>query len=1155
MLIDKLQRKLFAAPVLQPALVKLDAGQDASIGIVPSARPFVVAALYARAPRPMLVVVSGEEAAERFARDVAAYVGRRQVLVLPERDDLPWSDAQPKPATVGARVKALGCLQLGRHVVVVTSARALLRTMAPAGGNTFSPLVVTREDGVVDAATGELVAYEELPAHLVARGYERLEQLDGPGTFAVHGDTVDVFAAGETAPVRIEFFGDDIDGLRRVVASTGQSIGELQCAELWPCHEFAITNSGCRRARQALKARIVTDEKVADDMAMLEQGLAFPDQDRYLPYLYQQPGQPIAHAASDTLIVLAEPRSLFDDATRRHDELAALANGARVPREEFEGLYVAPAKMDFGTQQRLTLQSIMRVGGAVDADVAVERPNVQGREDKLLALLRGQTRAGSVTVFSVPERRAREDVELLFTDSSLSFVERLDADERALAHEHVNVTDVDVPSGFIIPEARLALLALADLSRSSGQRRRAARRVDITEVTFPFAPGDYVVHESHGIALFSGLVKQEVAGMERDYLLLNYAAGDKLYVPVEQIDRITRYVGPDGHAPRLTRLNSADWTRATSRARKSAKKLAFDLVDLYARRSTVKGFSYSGDSVWQEEMEAIFPYEETPDQLAAIADVKADMESERPMDRLVCGDVGFGKTEVALRAAFKAVGDGRQVMVLCPTTILAQQHYSTFDDRFSPFGIRVEVLSRFRSAGQQKEALEGFAAGEVDVLVGTHRLLSRDVNPKNLGLVVIDEEQRFGVGHKEQLKNLRESVDVLTLTATPIPRTLQMSLSGVRDMSLITTPPPNRRPVQVHVGEWDDDLVSGAIRREMERGGQVYYVSNRVKTIDEALRRVQEAAPEARVGVAHGKMGAKQVEDVMEQFSAGQLDVLVSTTIVESGLDNPHTNTLIIEDSQRLGLAQLYQLKGRVGRSQHQAYAYFLFPAGGKLTDEATERLQAIGEFTDLGSGMQVAMRDLEIRGAGTMLGAEQSGNLSAVGFDLFASMLNDAVSDARGEAAIAHEDVRVEVAADFLIPEEYVPAADERVLFYRRIAAASAPEDVERVREQLRSAYGEPPEPAANMLARARAKALAAECGVASVAQTGGKLVIQPVPQQLRRAVQASEQASAKLEGLRALYFAKSEKYHVPLPKGANALQLAVEVLEVLAEVAEANS
>ncbi|MGI6032570.1 MAG: transcription-repair coupling factor [Coriobacteriales bacterium] len=1153
MLIDKLQHRLFSSPTLRPALKNLEAGDDSSIGLVASVRPFLVASLFARNPRPMLVIVSGQEAAERFARALAAYLGRSRVLLFPERVDLPWQDKKPDLAVIGARTRALGELSLGRPLIVVASARACMRKMASASSRPFSPLVIQRDECVADGATGELLEYEDLTDALVKRGYQRLDELDGPGTFSVAGDTVDIFGAGTSAPVRVEFFGDEVDGLRTVVASTGQTIGEVEHAEIWPAREFEVSKSGIARAKKELAAALASDEQVVEEMQHLEDGTPFNRMGYYAPYLYSSLDQPISHVSSDALIVLCEPRSLFDDATRRYDELLQLAGEARINAEKLEAYFSAPAKMDFGSQQRLTLLSIMRAGGKVDADLAIERPTLAGHHERLYPLVRNLVGGGTTTLFSVPDRHARADVKLEFTDNSIAFTEALDGDDAKLDDEHLNITDIDVPSGFIIPDAHLALLSLGDLTRR-GTGRPQAKHVDITEITFPFQPGDYVVHEKHGIALFKGLVKRDFVGKERAYLLLEYAEDDKLYVPVERIDRVTRYVGPDGSNPRLTKLNSADWARTVKKARKSAKKLAFDLVDLYARRSSVKGFAYGEDTVWQEEMEQIFPYEETPDQLSAIADVKADMESDKPMDRLICGDVGFGKTEVALRAAFKAVSNQRQVMILCPTTILAQQHYDTFSDRFSPFGIKVEVLSRFRSAKEQKGALKGFAEGSVDVLVGTHRLLSRDVNPKNLGLVIIDEEQRFGVGHKEQLKNMRESVDVLTLSATPIPRTLQMSLSGVRDMSLITTPPPNRRPVKVHVGEWDEDIVSGAIRREMERGGQTYYVSNRVRTIDDALARVQQAAPEARIGVAHGQMSARQVEAVMEQFSAGELDVLIATTIVESGIDNPHTNTLIIEDSQRLGLAQLYQLKGRVGRSVNQAYAYFLFPKNKPLTQEATERLQAIGEFTDLGSGMKVAMKDLEIRGAGTLLGAEQSGNMSAVGFDLFASMLAQAVSDARGEDAIAHEDVRVDLAANFFIPEEYMPAADERVLFYRRLAAAVTTEDVERVRSQMEQGYGELPEPAANMCTRARIKALAADCGVTSILQKGGKVVIEPVPNRLKAALSKNTEAKQTMERLRALYFAKSEKYTVPLGKEGDPLEIALEAVEALAKVAEEN-
>ena len=1191
MLIDSLSSHLLAAPSLRPMLDKLAAGEDAALAVAGSVRPFAVASLFARTPRPMAVVVSGAEAAEKFARDLAAWIGISRVALFPERADMPWSPTPCDLSVVGARAKALGLLAAGRPVVVVASARALLRYVAPPETRLFAPISISCENGVVDGRSGELLSYEGLGACLIERGYRRAEAADAPGLFSVHGDTVDVYGAGDSSPVRIEFFGDAVDGLRRTVASTGQSIRALDTVEIWPAREFSISKTGLARMRRELADRVAVDSDVAAALEAFEEGCPSAEMERHVPALYSKMACPLACAHPDTLTVLVEPRSLFDDASRRRDEISAMAEAAKLKPAEVERSFSNPATLDFGPGQRLTLLSLMRAGGQVDAELAVTRPSLQGSTDKLLSCLREHVSASDFTLFTAADRRVREDMELLFGDAGLSFRECIGKDKAALETGVLNIGDVDVAAGFLINDAHLAVVSIDDLSGRSAARgatRRRARRIDITETSFPFAPGDYVVHASHGIALFSGFVRQEVAGTERDYMLLSYAESDKLYVPVEQIDRITRYVGPGGAAPRLTRLHTADWTRATAKARKSARKLAFDLVDLYARRSTAKGFTYSSDTAWQEEMERLFPYTETPDQLAAIADVKADMESDRPMDRLICGDVGFGKTEVALRAAFKAISDERQVMVLCPTTILAQQHYITFSERFAPFGARVEVLSRFRSKAQQKAALAGFADGTVSVLVGTHRLLSRDVNPKELGLVIIDEEQRFGVGHKEQLKNLRESVDVLTLSATPIPRTLQMSLSGVRDMSLITTPPPQRLPVKVHVGEWDADVVSSAIRLEMERGGQAYYVSNRVRTIDDAVARVTQAAPEARVGVAHGQMSAAQVEDVMERFSAGEIDVLVATTIVESGLDNPHTNTLIIEDSQRLGLAQLYQLKGRVGRSERQAFAYFLFPATHPLSDEATARLTAVGELTELGSGMKVAMRDLEIRGAGSLLGAEQSGQMSAVGFDLFANMLSEAVASARsGEEAdvgrdesgrsdkargkagrrgahgegrkpdggagggLSSADVCVDLAADFYLPEEFVEAADERVAWYRRLAAAEDEAQVEELAVRLRETCGGLPVPAANMVARARVKARAASCGIERIVQTGGKLRISPVSADFAGRVSRDVEAKAALDGMRAIWSPREKTYIVPVASGEPALDMADAALAALAQAA----
>uniref|UniRef100_UPI0020A69DE0 transcription-repair coupling factor n=1 Tax=Adlercreutzia sp. ZJ473 TaxID=2722822 RepID=UPI0020A69DE0 len=1191
MLIDSLTFALEKAGCLDAFWGKLDAGEDSTLGVASSARPFLVAARFAHEPQPTLVVVAGEEASIAFARNVASYLGEERVLRFPERTDYPFA---PKPANarvVAQRMAAAHALRTRRACVVVASARSLVRCLAPADAGVEMPVALQAGCELEDMGAPGLSELGDLTRALEARGYANTGELDGPGTFCVRGGTVDVFPGNLVYPVRLDFFGDELDEIRRIVPSTGQTVGMLDAVEIYPVREFACTPEALARARRSLRKVAPTNPVLRDVLEKLDGGLRFDGADVLMPYLYQSAATLGDFAGPGVLTTLIEPRSLFDDAQHLYDDLAARAKGTSIA---LAGLFAEPARVSFGTGTRATYVSIMRVGGSIDEELPVKRVDVAGNPDKLFGKLRNLIDAGYTCVFSAPGYRAREDMKLAFVDHGLPIQELLEgslegeavggggadgsakgakgsgtceaadgggahqassaragsaggasvraglserlssapvgsapnvssspapvgsapsvtsssanaAHAKAVARRRlwracVNVVDAAVPLGMIIPKAKLAIVSISD-TQGTQSAARVRRTVDITEVTFPYKPGDYVVHAAHGVAFFRELVRREIDGTARDYLLLEYAQGDKLFVPVEQLDRVTRYVGPEGASPRLTRLNTSDWSRALAKARKATKKLAFDLVDVYARRAATQGFRFAVDTPWQREMEEAFPYQETPDQLAAIADVKADMASARPMDRLICGDVGFGKTEVALRAAFAATQNNKQVMVLCPTTILAQQHFANFRDRFEPFGVRVEVLSRFRTPEQQAAALAGFAEGEVSVLVGTHRLLSRDVNPHDLGLVVIDEEQRFGVGHKEQMKNLRETIDVLTLSATPIPRTMQMSLSGVRDMSLILTPPDERRPVKVHVGEWDPDVVSAAIRLELARGGQVYYVSNRVRSIDDAVARVRAAAEEARVGVAHGQMSREELEGVMEEFAAGELDVLVATTIIESGIDNPHTNTLIIEDSQRLGLAQMYQLKGRVGRSSTQAYAYFMFPDNVPLTEEAMARLTAIDEHTDLGSGMRIAMRDLEIRGAGSLLGAEQHGNMSAVGFDLFAQMLSQAVAATReGDLGAADglppalSDITVNVPGHTYLPEEYVPDADERVLWYRRIASAATVADVDALRADLEAKRPEMPPAAVNLMERARIKAFANEHGVKVVSVTGGRLVVEPL-------------------------------------------------------------
>ena len=1127
MLIDMLSASLAKSGALEDAWAKLDSGQDATVGVASSARPFLVAARFAADPRATLVVTAGEEAADTFARTVGAFVGEERVLRLPDYEGNPFSlDAPLQPRLHGRRLEALWSLQQGKPVVVVASARALLRRIAPAKEEVARPLALVAGSDLSEEPQRGIACFEDLERCLVSMGYENSGKLDGPGTFSVQGGAIDVYPGDLAYPVRLDFFGDELDEIRRFLPSTGQTISSLEQVDIFPVREFAQTDAALLRAKRAISKSAETNAAQRELLERLE------DDSRELPdlmaaYLLEKTAAVGDYLPADALTVLIEPRSLVDDALHAYDELSKRCVGTSIPVSD---LYMGPNELDFGANPRATYVSIMRVGVQLDSELVVKRVDVAGDPEKLFGRLRSLAEMGFTVVFSVPHFRARQEMKLSLVDLGIPINEVLDVVGDAspkLKRGQVNIVDVDIPLGMIFPAAKMALVSLSDTQGAMATRKRS--RIDVTEITFPFKPGDYVVHAAHGVAFFRDIVRQDVGGSERDYLLLEYAEGDKLYVPVEQLDRVTRYVGPEGSSPRLTRLNTSDWSRAMDKARKATKQLAFDLVDVYTRRASTQGYRYKEDTPWQHEMEESFPYQETPDQLAAIADIKADMQSPRPMDRLVCGDVGFGKTEVALRAAFKATQDNKQVMVLCPTTILAQQHYSTFKDRFEPFGIKVEVLSRFRTPAQQKQALADFSEGTVSVLVGTHRLLSRDVNPHDLGLVIIDEEQRFGVAHKEQLKNMRESIDVLTLSATPIPRTMQMGLSGVRDMSLILTPPDDRRPVEVHVGEWDPDVVSDAIRREMARGGQIYYVSNRVRSIDEAVKRVQAAAGEARVGVAHGKMTKEQLEDVMENFAAGELDVLVATTIIESGIDNPHTNTLIIEDSQRLGLAQMYQLKGRVGRSSTQAYAYFLFPDNIPLTEEAVARLTALGEHTDLGSGMRVAMRDLEIRGAGSLLGAEQSGNMSAVGFDLFAQMLSTAVNNAREGNSSAKEflppalsDIVVNVPDHTYFPEEYLPDADERVLYYRKIASADTIDAVNDIYEELLAKHPEMPQASINQFEKARLKAFANEHGIKLISVSAGKLTVEPFT------LTKSQASSLRRKAGR--YLADKKKMAVPL-------------------------
>jgi len=1069
------------------AIRAADERRDFTLAIPGTVRPIVAAALFSEHPGPTLLVMAGEEAAERFGRQLTAFLGAHSVLRYPDREEMPWSRETSDPRAVGRRARAVHALEKGRDVIVIASARSLLRRIPPQGSQFYDPLVLD---------LGLEMDLEETVSRLARMGYSRVDAVEGVGEFAVRGGILDVYPSDATHPARVELLGDKIESVRGFVAATGQSLMDAGLIEVFPCREIRLSARAARAAQTAFEDEAKMDEDIARDLDMISQGIQFDGVEAYLPVFYPSPGRLTDYLTPDATMLIIEPRSLLDDASRRYEDVASRAGAASAVISQH---FLRPNDLDLGGHRRVTFLSFLMAGGAVDGAIEARRPDVAAGEQGLVDAVASLRGAGLVVVVTARDEGMRERMTSLLSTagSAVEYVETAvtrSEDLVAKAPGGIGLAVADVPTGFVLREAGLAVISADDVFPRSSRSAPSSRGGRRGEIALDYAPGDYVVHQTHGVALFKQVVRKTVLGAERDYVLLEYAHGDRLFVPIDQIDRVTRYIGPDSSAPRLTRLDTADWSRALGKARKSARRLAFDLVELYAQRATVEGFAYGPDTPWQNEMEDAFPFDETVDQLEAIRVVKADMRSPRPMDRLVAGDVGYGKTEVAVRAAFKAVQDGKQVMILCPTTVLAQQHYVTFSERFAPFPVRVDVISRFRTKAEQRATLDTFSEGKVDVLIGTHRLLSSDVMPHDLGLVIVDEEQRFGVQQKEQFKHLRAQVDVLALSATPIPRTLQMALSGVRDLSIIDTPPADRFPVQVRVGEYDEDLVQAAIRAEMERGGQVYYIYNRVSDIEGAVERVRSVVPEARIGVGHGQMTEKQLERVMESFSAGEYDVLVSTTIVESGLDNPHTNTLIIEDSQRLGLAQLYQLKGRVGRSHVRAHAYFFFPRTSTLTEEAYDRLAAIGEHTELGSGLQIAMRDLEIRGAGTMLGAEQHGSLSALGFELYAHMLREAVSEARGESVPESHEVRIDLPVPAFLPEEYVPAVDRRVRYYRRLAAALTPEAVAGLWSEMEQTHGGLPVEARDLFAMARIRVVAVDLGIENISVVRHRLVLKPI-------------------------------------------------------------
>ena len=1113
-------------------------------GLSGSAKSYVAAALRQATGRPLLYVTATAQGAERVREDLRTWLDGHPVQVFPALELLPFEVVAHSPEVMAQRLGVLERLARGEEPIVVAPVSALLRALPPA--ELFVNACLTLQ-------LGDRLDLEGVLRRLVQLGYQRVDPVEGPGQFSVRGGILDVFPLTVEQPWRIELFDDEVDSIRAFDVASQRSEDQVKQVLIPPAREFilqedrlaealrrirrdletslhrlekkparadregsdgaplpAALESALRRGRERPPAEQLK-EKVGEVLERLNEGAYFEGLEQYLPYFYSETATLLDYFPSDLLVVVDDPARVKEAA----DEADMQVRERQTRWLETGGLLSGQTRLALSySDWAYHLSSRKAIGFSLllKAMAGSQPQNIVSVAPKPMQLFHGQwpmfqdevnrwrtQKYASVCFVATEERGVRLRDALADVDVTAA----LSPDLGNLRPGQVAIVVGALETGFQWPALRLVTVTDGEIFGRPKARRRpqsaptraagdAANRqaVKVSSVR-DLKVGDFVVHVNHGIGKYLGIQTESILGVTRDYLVIRYEGADRLKIPTDQIHLVQKYVGAEGHEPKLNKLGGGEWNKVKSRVKESIQKMAIELLRLQALRESQPGFGFSPDSLWQREFEDAFKYEETPDQLRAADEIKRDMEKSRTMDRLLCGDVGYGKTEVALRAIFKAVQDGKQVAVLVPTTILAQQHYNTFAERFSGYPVVVDLLSRFRSPKQQEETLRRLAAGEVDVVIGTHRLLSDDLRFKDLGLLIVDEEQRFGVAHKEKIKLLRHNVDVLTLSATPIPRTMHMAMVGMRDISVIETPPEDRFPVETYVAEYNDELVRDAVSRELARGGQVYLLHNKVQTIQRAAARVQALLPEARVIYAHGQMKEDQLERVMIEFLDGEADVLVCTTIIESGLDIANVNTLLVEDADHLGLSQLYQLRGRVGRSNRLAYAYFLYRKDKVLSEVAEKRLQAIREFTEFGAGFKIALRDLEIRGAGNILGPEQHGFIISVGFDLYTQLLDESVRELKGEQAEPVPEPSLELAVDAYIPDAYITDPRQKIEAYQRIMAVRAPADVFDVAEELEDRYGSAPRPVLNLLAIARLKAMCREAGILSMSQAKDRITL----------------------------------------------------------------
>ncbi len=1127
--------ELSALARAEPALEAIAGRKTSVIAIPEAARPIVLAALrHSSARTPIVIAVPTGTEAHSLAGDLANFMDPGDIDVFPAWETLPFERVSPSVDAMGQRMRVLWRLRSAdtSPKVIVAGIRALSQKLAP-HAHEIEPLAVSK---------GDAIDIDQWCERLVHFGYRRETLVEHRGEFSRRGAIIDIFPSTADEPIRLDMWGDEVDRLTTFSVNDQRSVADVAHVQVFPAREVLLTPD----VRATAQRLVASDPWGREQWERISEGQSFDGMESWLPWLVDDERILTDVLSDSALLVLVEPRRMLDrarDLLAEEDDLArALASTwARDESIEFPRLHTQPDRLISETGRF----PIINVASTPDSPDAPAVPA-----------------SGWASVIHDPQPIVRRLRELLAdkwriafvaeTDASAQHIQTLMADNGLATVHATSETDLTNPGAYIVrgqlsrgvslPNSKIALITDSDITgRRRSRRSTKPRRGSSASVFEDLQPGGYVVHQHHGVGRYEGMVTRSIGGVERDYLLIAYKAGDKLYVPTDQIGAIRTYAG--GDAPTLNRMGGSDFAKVKSRVRSAVREIAQELVVLYQKRVTARGHAFAQDTPWQAEMESAFEFVETPDQLKAIDDIKGDMERDVPMDRLLCGDVGFGKTEVAVRAAFKAIQDGRQVAVIVPTTLLATQHGNTFSERFAGYPIRIEVLSRFLTSAQAKKVIEGLKNGDIDCVIGTHRLLQEGIAFKNLGLLIVDEEQRFGVQHKEAMKRLRHDVDVLTMSATPIPRTLEMSLVGIRDLSLLNTPPAERKPILTYVGEYSERVAVEAVRRELLREGQVFWVHNRVQSIEERAAELRELVPEARVAVAHGQMNEDQLEQVVLDFWEGLFDVLVCTTIIESGIDMPAVNTLVVERADLLGLGQMHQLRGRVGRSGSRAYAYLFHPQDKQLSEEAHERLRTIGETTELGSGFKIAMRDLEIRGAGNLLGEAQSGHISAVGYDLYCQMVTEAVAEMKGEEVPEQREMSLDIPVDAHLPHDYVPSEDLRLEAYRRLAEVTTLEQVADIAKEWKDRFGPIPETAQALLQVGALRAACHTHGFTEVVVDRGMIRISPIE------LRASHEMTLKRI---APGFTVRENLHqllVPLPKKAN---VAEHVLTLIRELFE---